>query len=71
MYMIHEFCHSDQIMSSSLPLSQVSSCCRLSLEADLWNRRWGLLGIWGGLIRKWLGEILPPDAHEKSRSEQL
>ena len=36
--------------------------CRLSMEADLWNKRLGLLGIWGRLIRQWLQEILPEDA---------
>ena len=38
--------------------------CRMSNEAKIWDRRLGLLGIWGALIRRWLDEILPPSAHE-------
>ena len=41
---------------------------RLAVEADLWNKKLGLLGIWGGLIREWLDEILPEDADQTSRS---
>jgi len=26
---------------------------------------WGLYGIWGGIIRSWLYELLPADAHHK------
>jgi hypothetical protein len=28
---------------------------------------WGLYGIWGGIVREWLDEILPPDAVERCR----
>ena len=38
--------------------------CRMATEAKIWDRRLGLLGIWGALIRRWLDEILPPSAHE-------
>ena len=40
---------------------------RLAVKADLWNKRLGLLGIWGGLIRQWLDEILPEDADQRTR----
>eukprot|EP00889_Picochlorum_renovo_P007739 jgi/Picre1/34769/NNA_002235.t1 len=36
----------------------------ISVEADIWNRSGGLAGIWGDLIRRWLEELLPEDAHE-------
>ena len=36
----------------------------ISVEADIWNRSGGLAGIWGGLVRQWLEELLPEDAHE-------
>ena len=27
-------------------------------------RKFGLIGIWGGLIRSWLNDLLPDNAHE-------
>jgi predicted acylesterase/phospholipase RssA len=36
----------------------------LAVENDIWNRKLGLLGIWGGLLRRWLDELLPDNAHE-------
>ncbi|GMH47204.1 hypothetical protein TrRE_jg2692 [Triparma retinervis] len=33
---------------------------RLSDEIDLWNRKLGLYGIWGPIIRSWLDTLLPP-----------
>jgi hypothetical protein len=36
----------------------------ISVEVDIWNRSGGLAGIWGDLIRRWLEELLPEDAHE-------
>lgn len=44
---------------------------RLAVKADLWNKRLGLLGIWGGLIRQWLDEILPDDADRRSQLSAL
>lgn len=35
----------------------------LSLKADIWNRKLGVIGIWGKLIRGWLDDLLPDDAH--------
>ena len=34
---------------------------RLSDEVDLWNRKFGLYGIWGDIIRTWLDNLLPPE----------
>jgi hypothetical protein len=34
-------------------------------QHSLSNRRLGLFGIWGGLVRQWLDDLLPPDAHER------
>lgn len=39
------------------------SAIRISKDARLWDRRLGLMGIWGGLVRQWLDELLPCDAH--------
>ena len=37
---------------------------RIATDVKLDRRgTWGLCGIWGGMIRKWLHECLPPDAH--------
>lgn len=35
----------------------------ISVEVDIWNRSGGLAGIWGPLVRRWLEELLPEDAH--------
>jgi hypothetical protein len=40
---------------------------RIAEDADIFDKKLGLLGIWGGLIRQWLEEILPQDAHILSR----
>ena len=37
---------------------------QLSLDYDIWNRKLGLVGIWGSLIREWLDKLLPDNAHE-------
>lgn len=37
---------------------------KLAVDNDIWNRKFGLLGIWGGLIREWLDRLLPENAHE-------
>ena len=46
------------------PQLSVDSAYQLAVDNDIWNRKLGLLGIWGGLIRKWLDELLPDNAHE-------
>jgi len=46
------------------PVRTLESAYQLSLDHDVWGRKLGLLGIWGGLIRTWLDELLPPNAHE-------
>lgn len=39
---------------------------RLTTDSGAWDKgAWGLFGIWGGLVRTWLDEILPADAHEQ------
>eukprot|EP00892_Ulva_mutabilis_P003701 jgi/Ulvmu1/1702/UM116_0015.1 len=42
----------------------VEEAYQLSIQNDIWNRKFGLLGIWGGLIRNWLDKLLPDNAHE-------
>ena len=46
------------------PQLSVDSAYQLAVDNDIWNRKLGLLGIWGGLIRKWLDELVPDNAHE-------
>jgi len=38
---------------------------RLAEENNLYERRLALVGIWGRLVREWLEELLPEDAHER------
>ena len=45
------------------PERTVLSAYRLGLEYDLWERPLGLAGVWGDLLRDWLKELLPEDAH--------
>jgi len=37
----------------------------MAAKAGVWDRSTGLYGIWGPMIRDWLDELLPPDAHER------
>ena len=43
----------------------VRKAYQISLDNDVWSRSGGLIGIWGGLIRKWLEDLLPDDAAER------
>lgn len=31
----------------------------------MFTRPWGLAGVWGGLVREWLEDLLPEDAAER------
>lgn len=45
----------------------LSVAARLSEERDLWTRgAWGLYGIWGGMVREWLAELLPEDSARRT-----
>ena len=46
------------------PQRIVDEAYQLSIDNDIWNRKFGLIGIWGGLIRSWLDTLLPDNAHE-------
>lgn len=48
-------------LQSSSAADNLDGCLQ---DNDIWNRRLGLVGIWGGLIRQWLDELLPDDAHD-------
>lgn len=39
----------------------------LSLEHNVWERRLGLLGVWGTIIETWLDELLPDNAADMCR----
>lgn len=43
----------------------VQRAYQLSEENKIFERPLGLLGIWGPLVRQWLDELLPADAHER------
>lgn len=44
------------------PRDAIERARELADEAHLFERRLGLVGIWGGLIRTWLHDLLPADA---------
>ncbi|PNH03077.1 hypothetical protein TSOC_010891, partial [Tetrabaena socialis] len=41
---------------------------RLCREAGVYERPLGLLGVWRGLVQRWLSELLPEDAAERCRN---
>jgi hypothetical protein len=41
---------------------------RLATENNLYERPLALVGVWGRLLREWLEELLPEDAHERCES---
>ena len=41
----------------------------LAVKHDLYNRRLGLVGVWGGLVREWLDELLPDNAADVCRGK--
>lgn len=44
-------------------LRSVDVAYRLSVDAGVYDSLSGLAFVWGGLIRSWLDELLPEDAH--------
>ena len=57
-------------MTATLAACDVDLDRALELALDLCERReiferpLGLMGVWGGVVREWLDELLPSDAHE-------
>ena len=45
------------------PEAALAAAHQLALEYGIWQRPLGLAGVWGGLVRAWLDELLPDDAH--------
>mmetsp|Transcript_11166 Transcript_11166/g.30474 ORF Transcript_11166/g.30474 Transcript_11166/m.30474 type:complete len:424 (+) Transcript_11166:123-1394(+) len=41
---------------------------KMSMEQNIWQRKTGLLGVWGAMIEKWLDQLLPDNAHELCRN---
>ena len=37
----------------------------LTLESWVFQRPWGLVGVWGSILRTWLHTLLPDDAHHR------
>jgi len=37
----------------------------ICVERDIFNRPGGLQGVWGPILRQWLDELLPENAHER------
>ncbi|KAG2491686.1 hypothetical protein HYH03_010054 [Edaphochlamys debaryana] len=44
------------------PGEAVRLAFRLAREAGVYERPWGLAGVWRGLVHRWLSELLPADA---------
>lgn len=52
------------LVASGVSLDRaVKKAYDISLENDIWGRPGGLAGIWGSLVRQWLEDLLPEDAH--------
>jgi hypothetical protein len=47
--------------------SAVNYAYELSIESGLFERPLGVVGIWGSLIRLWLDQLLPSNAHKLCR----
>jgi hypothetical protein len=47
------------------PDTALAAANQLALDYEIWERPLGLAGVWGGLVRAWLDELLPDDAHER------
>lgn len=47
------------------PRDAVLLASELARGAGVYERPLGLAGVWGGLIRRWLDELLPPDAAKR------
>ena len=43
----------------------------MARDAGVWNRQGGLQGIWAGMIRDWLDQLLPEDAAERLMERQV
>lgn len=39
----------------------------MSVEDGVWDRPFGLLGVWGSLIERWLDDLLPDNAADLCR----
>jgi len=52
------------LSATGVDMDDAFSCAiDLSLKAGLWERPLGLAGVWGDIVRDWLSELLPTDAH--------
>ncbi len=38
------------------------------MEQKIWERKTGLLGVWGSMIESWLDQLLPDNAHDMCRN---
>ena len=43
-------------------LAAVDSAYKLSVDAGVYERKLGLVGVWGPLVERWLHDLLPADA---------
>jgi hypothetical protein len=43
----------------------------MSAEAGVWDRPLGLQGVWGGIVRDWLDQLLPEDAQDRVGDDGL
>lgn len=47
------------------PRKAIEGAKQIADEARIWDRTLGLLGIWGGLVERWLDRLLPDDAPQQ------
>lgn len=49
-----------------VPAQKALHCAySLSVEKGIFDRKFGLVGVWRDLVRRWLDSVLPPDAADK------
>ncbi|KAK9806776.1 hypothetical protein WJX72_002404 [[Myrmecia] bisecta] len=49
------------------PENAIQTAYHIAIESKLFERKLGLLGVWGDLVRQWLDELLPENAAEICR----
>jgi predicted acylesterase/phospholipase RssA len=47
------------------PQAAVQLAHDLCVQHGVFRRPWGLAGVWGGLVRAWLQQLLPQDAADR------
>ncbi|KAI8466339.1 MAG: hypothetical protein J3K34DRAFT_433904 [Monoraphidium minutum] len=53
------------------PHAALRRAAELADAAGVGPRPWGLAGVWGGLVRRWLSELLPEDAAPRCNAARV